>query len=394
MTTTRWIGAGLLALALAACGKEEAPPPPEMPVLVVHPQASAGALEEAFPGEVRARQESPLSFRVGGNVLRRLVDAGDKVHAGQVLAELDVADYQLQANASRAQLAAAEADLVRARDDLARYRTLADQQLVSRSSLDTQTAAYKAAQGQVDAARANLDVNRNQARYAQLVAPADGVIASREIEAGQVVSAGQAAFTLAADGGREVVIALPENGIRRFKVGQDVQVELWSAQGKRWPGTLREIAPSADAQTRTYAARVNLADEALQAVDLGQSARVYVAGTGQGLSLPLAAVQQGRASERGAAAGTQAGKPADAGASVWVVDPADSTLKARAVQVGAYGSTSVPVLAGVQADEWVVAAGGHLLREGQKVRPVDRQGKPVLAAAAQGKSAPAAAKGE
>ncbi|WP_201500977.1 efflux RND transporter periplasmic adaptor subunit, partial [Klebsiella oxytoca] len=134
-------------------------------------------------GTVRARQESPLSFRVGGNLVKRHVDAGQRVKKGDVLAELDVADFALQARASQAQLAAAEADLVRARDDLKRYQVLADQQLVSRSQLDQQSAAFKAAQGQANAARANLDVLRNQADYAQLRAPSDGVIASREAEA-------------------------------------------------------------------------------------------------------------------------------------------------------------------------------------------------------------------
>ena len=134
---------------------------------------------------------------------------------------------------------------------------LADQQLVSRSQLDQQSAAFKAAQGQANAARANLDVLRNQADYAQLRAPADGVIASREAEAGQVVSAGQTIFNLAADGGREVLIDLPEATIRDYAVGQPVEVELWNRPGQRLPGTIREIAAAADPQARTYATRVS-----------------------------------------------------------------------------------------------------------------------------------------
>ena len=378
MKIVRWMGIALGAAALAACSGEQAAAPAAVPVLVVHPGDVPGQAPAVFPGEIRARQESPLSFRVGGNLLRRNVDAGQRVRRGQVLAELDAADFALQARASQAQLAASEAELVRARDEFKRFETLAAQQLVSRSALDQQAAAFKAAQGQVNAARANSDVLRNQSGYAQLRAPVDGVIASREAEAGQVVAAGQTIFNLAADGAREVAIALPESTLADYAVGQRVEVELWTRPGTRLPGTLREIAAAADPQTRTYPARVSLDDAVLDDVTLGQSARVYSrAGRSGTLQLPLAALQRG---EHGRA-------------SVWVVDPATRTLKAVAVTTGAYGTESVPVLDGVRADDWVVAAGGHLLREGQAVSAVDRSNRPVLAAPAASKT-PAAPAGK
>lgn len=363
MKIVRWMGIALGVAVLAACSGNKEETVAAVPVLVVHPDTVVGQGGVSLPGEVRARQESALAFRVGGNLIKREVDAGQKVSKGQLLAELDVADFALQARASQAQLAAAQAELVRTRDDYTRYQTLASQQLVSRSTLDQQAAAYKAAQGQVDAARANADVLRNQSGYAQLRAPVDGVIASREAEAGQVVSAGQTIFNLAADGAREVLIDLPEATLHDFAVGQSVQVELWNRPGQRVPGTIREIAAAADPQARTYAARVSLAAEALAEVSLGQSARVYVGNERDGvLRLPLAAVQ----------------RAADGGASVWVVDPASATLKAVAVTTGAYGSETVPVLSGVSASDWVVAAGGHLLRAEQAVVAVDRQNRPVL----------------
>ncbi|WP_313345709.1 efflux RND transporter periplasmic adaptor subunit [Stenotrophomonas sp.] len=367
MNNMRWMGGGLLALMLAACGKPDAEPAAPIPVLVVQAGTVAGQEVAAYPGEVRAREESPLSFRVGGNLVKRHVDAGQRVRKGDLLAELDAADFASQASASQAQLAAAEADLVRARDDQKRYAALAEQQLVSRSTLDAQTAAFKAAQGQANAARANLSVARNQAGYAQLRAPADGVIASRQAEAGQVVSAGQTVFTLAADGGREVLIALPESNIRDYQVGQAVQVELWNTPGQMLDGTIREIAPAADAQARTYATRVSLSADAVKEVELGQSARVFAAAGRSGtLQLPLASVLRG----------------ANGTASVWVVNPANGAIKATPVTVGAYGPDAVPVLSGVGAQDWVVAAGGHLLREGQTVTPVDRQNRPLLKPAA------------
>jgi len=284
-------------LALTACGDRGTPAAPPRPVLVVHPAGAPEASALAFAGEVRAREESTLSFRVGGNLTRRFVDVGDAVRRGDLLAELDPGDLRLQAQAAQAQLAAAEAELARAGADRARFARLAEQQLVSRSALDAQDAAHAAAAGQAKAARANFDVARNQAGYSQLRAPRDGVIAARQAEAGQVVAAGQAVFTLAGDAGREIAIALPESVIRGFRVGQPVLVELWNAPATRLPGTIREIAPAADPQTRTYAARVALAGAAADAVELGQSARVYARGNGgdgaaagAALTVPLSAM--------------------------------------------------------------------------------------------------------
>ena len=361
----------LAAASLAACGGNDEAAPPSRPVWVVQPQPGAAGNALAFPGEVHAREESPLSFRLGGKLVRRAVDAGARVGQGQVLAELDPADQALQAQAAQAQLAAAEAELARAKGDLDRYAKLVDQQLVSRSTYEAQKAAYEAAAGQARAARAQADVTRNQAGYTELRAPRAGVIASRQAEAGQVVAAGQTIFVLAADGGREVAIDLPEDRIRQFRVGDAAQVELWSAPGRRLPGAIREIAPAADAQTRSFAARVALDETAQGEVELGQSARVYLAQSSDdgNLRVPLSALQRG---ENGST---------DA---VWVVR-AGKALRVP-VTAGTFGSESVPVSGALQAGDWVVAAGGHLLREGEPVAPVDRDNRPVAAAAAHAKA--------
>src|SRR4249919_1903342 len=323
------------AVALAGCNSEAATTEAPRPVLVMHPGGGAEAALTAYAGEIRAREESPLSFRVSGKLVRRDVDVGAHVRQGDVLAVLDAGDLAAQARAAQAQLTAAEAELARARADQARYTKLAGQQLVSRSALDAQNAAATAAQGQANAARANLEVARNQSAYTQLRAPHDGMIASRAAEAGQVVGAGQTVFTIAADAGREVAIALPESRIREFRVGQPVAVELWSAPG--------------------------------QAVDLGQSARVYVQdrGTRAALTVPLSAIQRG----------------AGNATAVWVVDPATSKLRLAPVQLGAFGEANAPVLSGVNPGAWIVTAGGHLLREGQVVAPVDRENRPIAMAA-------------
>lgn len=351
----RGVAAAMVAMALVACGRPEAAVEAARPVLVVHPGAGAEAAASAYAGDIRAREESTLSFRIGGSLVRRLVDAGDRVRRGQLLAELDPGDAGLR-------IAAARAEMVRLDADLERHRKLVAQKLVSQSAFDAQQAAYRSA-------RAQYDLMVNQSSYTRMPAPRDGVIAARLAEAGQTVAAGQPVYVLAGDAGREVAIALPESRIREVHIGQPALVELWSAPEVRLPGRIREIAPAADPQARTYAVRVALDGDAAARVELGQSARVYLQrpGAGTALAVPLAAVQ--RAAD---------GK----GAALWVVDPRSHRVRLARVRLGPYAEDMVPVLAGVAADAWVVAAGGHLLREGQVVAPVDRDNRPVPTAGA------------
>ena len=360
----RAISLAALASGLLA-GCSAAPPPETIRPALVLQAAAAGPAVEAYAGEVRAREEPQLAFRIAGKIARRLVDAGARVKAGQALAELDPADVRLQSEANRAALASTQADLALARAEAERYRSLADRQLVSRSLYDARVAQLRSAEARVRQANSALAASSNQVGYAVLRAPQAGVIAQRLAEAGQVVSAGQPVFVLAVDGVREVLISVPEQQLARFPVGRPLVVELWSAPGRRLAGTLREIAPSADALTRTFAARVAFQGGAV-AAELGQSARVYapVEGAG-GLRIPLSALTQAQ------------GRKA-----VWVVDPATSRVRLTPVQTGAYAEDGVPVLSGLKPTDWVVAAGAHLLRQDEKVIPVDRDNRPVRLAAA------------
>lgn len=348
-----------LSLSLTACGNGEPLKPLARPAMVVQPQP-ARAATEAYPGEVRARLEPELAFRIGGKVVKRLVETGERVRRDQALAELDPQDVRLQLEATRAQVAAAEANLQTVRSEYARYKTLLERQLVSRSQFDNIENSYRAGEARLKQIRAEYDVARNQADYAVLRAPQDGVISARRVEVGQVVAAGQTVFTLAADGEREVLISFPEHAIERFRIGEGVSVELWSQRDKRFSGHIRELSPAADPQSRTFAARVAF-DGAKVPAELGQSARVYVYSEGAvPLSVPLSAVS------------AEAGQ-----AFVWVVDPATSTLQRRPVRIGPFAEDRVPVLDGLKASDWVVAAGVQVLREGQQVRPVDRDNRSV-----------------
>lgn len=345
---------------LTGCGNGEPEQLSARPVMVVQPEP-AGEAFESYPGEVHARYEPELAFRIGGKVTERMVEAGERVRKDQPLAKLDPQDVRLQLEGIRAQVAAAEANLQVTRAEHERYKTLMERQLVSRSQFDSSENAYRSALARLKQARAEFDVASNQVDYAILRATADGVIAQRRIESGQVVAAGQTAFVLAADGEREVAINLPEQALERYSVGQEVSVEIWSQPGKRYAGAIRELSPAADEQSRTYSARVAFNDADVPA-ELGQSALVSIRNNGEiPLAVPLSAVtaEQGKAF-------------------VWRVKD-DATVERVAVRTGAFGETLVPVLEGLRADDWVVLAGVQMLHENQAIRAVDRDNRPVVA---------------
>lgn len=348
---------GLLSL-LVACGQEPTSATIIRPAMVVQPLPSSQSTD-SYPGEVRARFEPELAFRIGGKVSKRLVEEGQRVKLNQPLAELDAQDVRLQLDAIRAQVAAAEANLQLVRSERDRYKTLMDRQMVSRSQFDNAENLYRSGEARLKQIKAELTVADNQTSYTVLRAPQDGVVAKRMVEVGQVVAAGQTVFTLAADGEREVLISLPEQNFSRFKIGQPVTVELWTQREQRFPGRIRELSPAADPRSRTFAARIAFAAGKIPA-DLGQSARVFIeAERAVPLAVPLSAVT------------------AEAGSSyVWRV-AADNTLKRVPVKLGPYGQESVPVLEGLTASDWIVAAGVHVLHEGEQIRPVDRENRAV-----------------
>ncbi|MDP2809359.1 MAG: efflux RND transporter periplasmic adaptor subunit [Rhodocyclaceae bacterium] len=325
-----------LALSLAACEKALLPPPAPPPVVkVAIVEDSATVDARSYSGEVRARHETPLAFRIGGKLVERRVDAGARVSPGQTLARLDPADVALQAGQAQAQEALAEAETRRTRD-------LHVKNFVSGAALDAKETALRAAQAQAG-------LTKNQVAYATLAADHSGVIAAVLVEPGQVVAAGQPVLRLARDGEREVSIALPETAFSGLKVGAAAEVTLWSG-GRTYRGRLRELSPAADPATRTYAARVSLLDADPQ-VALGMTAAVRFAGAGTpALTVPLSAIfQQG---DRHA---------------VWIVG-ADETIALRPVVVGAYADAGATITGGLAVGERIVGAGVHKLVAGQKVR--------------------------
>ncbi|MFY1093902.1 efflux RND transporter periplasmic adaptor subunit, partial [Acinetobacter baumannii] len=236
-------------VTLTGCSKE-APKTEEIPYVMVTQPSTTLHEQKSYAGDVQARQQTALAFRVGGQVTARYVDVGDRVRVGQVLAKLDVADAQLQLNAAKAQLENAQAAAKTASDELKRFQQLLPINAVSRSQYDTVKNQYDAAQAALQQARSNYEVSANQTGYNQLVSNKNGVITARNIEIGQVVAAGQAAYQLAIDGEREVVIGVPEQAVSEIKVGQAAWITLWSKPNERFAGYVREVSPAAD-QSRT-----------------------------------------------------------------------------------------------------------------------------------------------
>jgi len=353
--------AAAAALCLAGCQSRAGKPEAERVVRVAPVSAASEQSVEVYPGEVRARYESALGFRVAGKIRSRKVDLGAHVVTGQVLAELDPQDLELARSSARAGLASAQAALDLAKSEHARFAALRERNFVSQFELDAKANALEAARAHVTEARALLDTASNQAGYADLRADADGVIMAISGEPGQVVGAGQTIMMLAHDGTTEVEIDVPELAVANLAVGRSAQVEMWTGDGGREPARVREIAPSADPVTRTYRVRVAL-DAASTTAKLGQTARVYFSAAaldGQ-FVVPLSALHE------------KDGKPA-----LWTIDR--KTRKLHLAQVGlvSFSESGAVINQGVAGDTWVVTAGVHRLREGESVRPIDAMNRPV-----------------
>ena len=351
------------ALVLSSCAKHEVVTESVRPVQLTQVKLGASADTAVFAGEIKPRHETDLGFRIGGKIVSRDVDIGARVKKGQVLARLDPADVGLQAQAAKAQLAAAETEYSFAKGEFERYQTLLEQKFISASALDAKRNTMNANRAKYEQAKAQLAVSANQAGYATLVADQDGVITAVNAEVGQVVAAGQAALRLAREDEREAAISVPENRIDELRAAKQLGVVLWANPARIYPARVREIAPAVDPMTRTFAVRVAVLepDPKLQ---WGMTANVVLRGepAGSAALLPLTALYQHQ------------GKPA-----VWIFDTATRKVSLRSVEVGSYREDGVVIRSGINGGEFVVVAGVHKLIPGQTVRPYEGAAIPEVA---------------
>jgi RND family efflux transporter MFP subunit len=361
------LGLTALTAVLAACSKPEPAPEPVRAVRTLTLTADSAGGTHEYAAEVRARVESRLGFRVAGKLIQRAVEVGQRVSAGQVLAQLDTTDLKLALDAASAGTRAAQTNYDLAAAEFKRYKELRDQGFIGALDLERREATLKAQKAALDQAHAQTEAQHNQAAYATLLAPVAGVVVGVEAEVGTVLSVGTPAIRIAQDGPRDAVFSVPEDqlGPIRAMLGRPgaMQIRPWGAS-TLLPATVREVAAAADPATRTFLVKADLGGVAVQ---LGQTLTAVVQGPRQAgvLKLPLSAVTQ------------QQGQTA-----VWLVDSASMTVRAQTIAVGGAEGNSVVVAGGLLPGQIVVTAGVHTLTPGQKVSFYEPPLAPAIASTA------------
>lgn len=347
----------LLLSLLLGCDKPAEPPPPPKPALVQVVGAPATKATLALVGEVRPRYESRQAFRIAGKIVQRMLEVGAVVKRGQVLAQLDAADTQLQSAAALANVQAAEADYALAQAELQRQQQLFSKQFIAAAALDQYQAKFKTASARLKQVKAQAKVATNQTQYNQLVADRDGIITAIHAEPGQVVAAGETIAQIADTQAVDILVAVPEARMKEVNAHEQVTIKLWADHQKVYRGQVREIAPSADQATRTFTVKISVhnPDAALK---LGMTTGVSFPGaeTNQGLLIPSTALTA-----------------IDGQPTVWVIDQ-QHTAQPRQVVTGPFSEAGIAVLKGLQAGETIAIAGIHTLIKGQQIRPImDKQ---------------------
>ncbi|TPM28685.1 efflux RND transporter periplasmic adaptor subunit [Mesorhizobium sp. B2-3-5] len=341
----------MAALPLTGCQKQEAAAK-KLPIMV---RTETVALADYAPrtsltGVIAARTLNNLSFRVGGRVAERLVDVGQHVDQGAVLARIDPQEQESDLRSAQADLDAAQAQLTQAAATFARQKTLLAQGFTTRRDFDTADQALKVAQGSVDAAQSAFANAQQNLSFTELKAGAAGVITARQIETGQVVQAAQTVFTIAEDGDRDAVFNVQETLVARTPTSPAVTITLLSDPQVRATGKVREISPAVDQASGSIRVKVGIADTPT-GMPLGAAVIGSVsAKPAKAILLPWQALT------------SSGGKPA-----VWVIDPSTKAVTTTPVEVLAFDSGTVVIAKGLDEGQSVVTSGGQLLSPGETV---------------------------
>ena len=359
MRASSWravILAGLALWVAAGCGDEH-PKQPEVRAVRTMVAAPKPVQDDRRAiGEVKARYESDIGFRVSGKMVARLVDVGAAVKKGDVLARLDTQDYQNKVKSAQSDIVAADAALVEARNSEARLRHLLANGHTTRANYDVSLKNLRSGEAKLDSAKAALELAKDQLGYAELHADFDGIVTAVGAEAGQVVNVGQMVLRLAQPGERDAVFAIAESAFDKGngRAPQQVIVALLSNPAIQAEGEVREISPVADPATRTFQVKVTLKDPPEQ-MRFGASVSGRVkASTAPVVVLPAAALFD------------KSGAPA-----VWVVDGGRSSISLKTVVVDRYETDRVIVRGGLNQGDIIVTAGVNRLRENQTVRLIE-----------------------
>ena len=354
---------GLLHFVLAAChdATSSTDPRTQPPLVRIEAVENSVQSERSFTGIVAARVQSDLGFRVAGKVLERLVDAGQTVNRGQQLMRIDPTDLRLVMRAHEEAVAAARARAHQTAEDEVRHRNLLSPRAVSASEYDKAKAAAESARADLNAARAQADVARNEMSYAVLFADADGVVVETLAEPGQVVAAGQVVVRVAHAGPREAVIELPET--LRPAMQSTGRATLYGS-GLTGSARLRQLSDAANRQTRTFEARYVL-EGRLADAPLGSTISIQIP---DGRSAPSLQVPIGAIFDPGKGPG------------VWLVQGERPQVTWRAVHIAGLSGEAASVVGDFRPGERVVALGAHLLQEGEYVRLAESKAAQNVAA--------------
>lgn len=342
----------IATLAVASCGPGAQPEPEAVrPVRVMTVEKREGGETVSLTGRIEAEDNVALSFRVGGRMVARAVNVGDRVEAGQVVARLDQEQQEAALRAARASLAAAMSLLTKTRNEFGRQDQLLRDGWTTRARHDQTLQAFQAAQAQVDAAHAQVAIAEDNLAHTVLVADAPGHVTARGAEPGEVVGAGRMIVQLAREGGRDAIFDVPAQIKTNAPRDPVVNVALTSDPSVRASGRVREVAPQADPVTRTFEVKVGLISPP-ERMRLGSTVTgsIRLEG-GAGIGIPTTALT---ATNR---------EPA-----VWIVDPSSGAVSLRTVEVERYDLAKVIVARGLEPGDVIVTAGVQALRPGQKVR--------------------------
>ena len=351
MFTPRIVAIALISATVAGCDKPTPIASPARPVRTTTVERSVEGETISLTGQVRAKDQVNLAFRLDGRMIARPVNVGDVLTAGQIVARLDPQNQQNALQSAQANLATAEAALTQARLTFSRQQDLITHGWTPRAKFDEAQQALVAAQAQVEAAQAQVRIAQDQLSYTTLSADASGAVTAVGAEPGEVVRAGQMVVQLAQQGGRDAVFDVPEELIRTGPRDPLVELVLTNDPQVRATGRVREVAPQADAATRTFQVKVGIIDPP-EGMRLGSTltGRIKLAPP-PGMQVPASALTQ------------TDGHPA-----VWVVDPQSQTVSLRNIDIARHDAASVVVSQGLETGDLVVTAGVQTLHPGQKVR--------------------------
>lgn len=352
-TFTFMLLAAVSSLMLAGCGREaekEAAPTPR-PVRTVTVEKRDSLVPLTFTGRIEAEDEVSVAFRIPGRVLVNHTKLGDRVEAGQLLAQLESQNEQNSLRQAKAALAAAQGQLVQARNQYERQETLLAQGWTTRAQFEVTTQARQTAQAQVDAAEAALSAAHDLVGFTELRADAPGKIIATGPSAGEVVQAGQMIARIARQDGRDAVFDVPAQLVRSAPPDLRVVVSLTDDPKVTAQGRIREVAAQADPVTRTFEVKVGLTDPPA-AMRLGATVNGRVE-TSSGPVIDIPATALTRLNQQPA---------------VWIVDPSTKLVSARNVDILRFNQSNVIIDRGLDVGEIIVTAGVQALHPGQKVR--------------------------